>query len=102
VRVIINNEVDMCVLEEYPAVQELMTHLGDGFEYRLAAIPSTAFDIIDMEAVLLKMVNPLNPEGLFAVVNVRDGKFAGELREKFFKIWKIADCYDKMETTLRK
>lgn len=105
VRVIINNEVDMCVLEEYPAVKQLMMHPGNGFECRLAALPSTAFDIIDMETVLLKMVNPLNPEELFAVVNVRDGKFAGELREKFFKIWEIADCCDIcdiIETTLRK
>jgi sugar-specific transcriptional regulator TrmB len=102
VRVILNNEVDMCVLEEYPSVKELMTRLGDGFECRLAAIPSTAFDIIDMETVLLKMVNPLNPEELFAVVNVRDGKFAGELRKKFFTLWETADCCDEMETTPRK
>lgn len=102
VRVILNSEVDMCVLEESPAVKELMKRLGDGFECRLAAIPSTAFDIIDMETVLLKMVNPLNPEELFAVVNVRDGKLAGELRKKFFAIWETAVFCDNMETTPRK
>ena len=92
VKVILNNEVDMCALEEYPAVKQLMTYMGGKFECRLAAVPSTAFDIIDGENVLLKMVNPLNTEELFAVVNVRDIKLAGELREKFFAIWETADC----------
>lgn len=92
VKVLLNNEVDMCVLEKYPAVKQLMMYLGDKFECRLAAVPTTAFDIIDGENVLLKMVNPLDTEELFAVVNVRDSKFAGELREKFFTIWETADC----------
>ena len=92
VKAILNNEVDMCALDEYPTVKQLIMHLGGKFECRLAAVPSTAFDIIDRKTVLLKMVNPLNPEELFAVVNVRDSKLADELRDKFFAIWETADC----------
>jgi len=34
---------------------------------------------------LLQMQNPLNPDEVFAVVNIRDAKLAGELRTKFFE-----------------
>jgi hypothetical protein len=39
------------------------------------------------------MQNPLNPDELFAVVNIRDAKLAGELRAKFFTIWDTAQVY---------
>jgi len=57
-------------------------HMGKEFSCRLATIPATSFDIIDEENVLLQMLNPLNPEELFAVVNVKDKKLAEELRNK--------------------
>lgn len=40
------------------------------------------------------MQNPLNPDELFAVVNIRDVKLAGDLRTKFFTIWDKADIYN--------
>ena len=98
VKVILNKDVDMFALENYPAVKQLMLYMGGKFDCRLSAVPTTAFDIIDSENVLLKMVNPLNPEELFAVVNVRDSKLTSELRDKFFSIWETADCLDGLET----
>ncbi len=93
VKVILNKDVDFSLLEEYHAVKQLLMHQGNEFKCRLAAIPATPFDIIDGENVLLQMLNPLNPEELFAVVNIRDIKFAEELRKKFFAIWENAQEY---------
>ena len=94
VKVILNNDVDFSKLEDSPIVRKLMMHMGKEFSCRLATIPATSFDIIDEENVLLQMLNPLNPEELFAVVNVKDKKLAEELRNKFFAIWDTAEEYE--------
>ena len=93
VKIILNNGVDFDKLEDSPIVKKLMRHIGKEFNCRLATIPATPFDIIDGENVLLQMLNPLNPEELFAVVNIRDVKLAKELRNKFFAIWDKAEVY---------
>jgi len=93
VKVILNDGVDFSKLEDSPVVKKLMMHIGKEFNCRLATIPATPFDIIDEENVLLQMLNPLNPEELFAVVNVKDTKLAEELRNKFFAIWDTAEVY---------
>ncbi len=100
VKVIMSRDMDFSELVEHPAVKKLLLHMGSKFNCRLAEIPATPFDIIDGENVLLKMQNPINPEELFAVVNIRDTKLAGELRKKFFAIWEKAEpfsgnCCDK-------
>lgn len=97
VKIILNNHVDFNKLEDSPIVKKLMKHLGKEFNCRLAATPATPFDIIDEENVLLQMLNPLNPEELFAVVNIRDIKLAEELRNKFFMIWDKAELYCEKE-----
>lgn len=93
VRVILNNDVDFSQLEDLQVIKKLLKYFGTGFNCRLATIPATPFDIIDGESVLLQMLNPLNTEELFAVVNIRDAKLAGELRNKFFTIWDKAEVY---------
>ncbi|MGB8217471.1 MAG: helix-turn-helix domain-containing protein [Candidatus Methanoperedens sp.] len=93
IKIILNNDVDFSLLEEYPIVKQLLSHMGDKLNCRLAAIPATPFDIIDSESVLLQMLNPINPEELFAVVNIRETKLAEELRKKFFAIWEKAEPY---------
>jgi len=93
VKAILNNNVDFNKLEDSPIVKKLMKHIGKEFNCRLGATPATPFDIIDGENVLLQMLNPLNPEELFAVVNIRDIKLAEELRDKFFTIWDKAELY---------
>lgn len=93
VKVILNNSVDFNRLEDLPIIKELMRHIGKEFNCRLATIPATPFDIIDGENVLLQMLNPLNPDELFAVVNIRDANFAKDLRDKFFTIWDKAEIY---------
>jgi len=93
VKAILSKDVDFSVLEDYPAIKKLLANMGDKFNCRLAAIPATPFDIIDSENVLLQMLNPINPEELFAVVNIRDTKLAEELRKKFFTLWEKAESY---------
>jgi len=93
VKAILNDGVDFSKLEGSPIVTKLLKHLGKEFNCRLATVPTTPFDIIDGENVLLQMQNPLNPEELFAVINIRDSKLAGELKTKFFTIWDTAKVY---------
>jgi HTH-type transcriptional regulator, sugar sensing transcriptional regulator len=93
VKVILSNDVDFNKLENSPMIKKMMRYIGKEFNCRLATIPATPFDIIDGENVLLQMLNPLDPEELFAVVNVRDAKLAKELRNKFFMIWDKAEVY---------
>jgi hypothetical protein len=81
VKAILNDGVDFSKLEGSPIVKKLMKHLGKEFQCKLATVPTSPFDIIDGENVLLQMQNPLNPDELFAVVNIRDAKLAGEAED---------------------
>ncbi len=98
VKAILNKDVDFTVVEDSSGIKKLMAHMGNEFNCRLAAIPATPFHIIDRESVLLQMLNPLAPDELFAVVNIRDTKLAEELREKFFTIWEKAETYSGKNT----
>lgn len=93
VKAILNQEVDFSELEDSSTIKNLLMHMGTGFNCRMAAIPATPFHIIDRENVLLEMLNPLSPDELFALINIRDAKLAEELREKFFTIWENAEPY---------
>ncbi len=93
VKAILNQQVDFSELEESSTIKNLLMHMGTGFNCRMAAIPATPFHIIDRENVLLEMLNPLSPDELFALINIRDSKLAEELREKFFTIWENAEPY---------
>src|SRR5574341_1503211 len=79
VKVIFNKDVDISSLVDLPAIKQLFMHRGDKFNARLAAIPSTPFNVIDGETVILRTQDPLNPEELSAVANIRDTKLAEEL-----------------------
>ena len=93
IKAILNREVDFSELEDFSTIKNLLTHLGCEFNCRLAAIPATPFHIIDRESILLEMLNPLAPNELFTVINIRDTKLAEELRKKFFAIWEKAEIY---------
>ncbi|MFX0124270.1 MAG: TrmB family transcriptional regulator [Candidatus Hodarchaeota archaeon] len=47
----------------------------------------TAFDIIDGEKILLKVMNPVNPDEFFAWIFVWQKKLAMELKPKFQELW---------------
>jgi len=93
VKVILNKDMDFSLIEDSPVIKKLLQHMGRELNCRLATIPSTPFDIIDGENVLLSMLNPLKPDEVFAVVNIKDTKLAEELRKKFYAIWENAGNY---------
>ncbi|MFX0173830.1 MAG: TrmB family transcriptional regulator [Candidatus Hodarchaeota archaeon] len=47
----------------------------------------TAFDLIDDEKVLIKVMNPVNPDEFFAWIFVWQKKFAMDLKPKFQELW---------------
>ena len=94
VKVILNRDVDFSEIEDSSAIKNLLVHIGSELNCRFAAIPATPFHIFDRESVILQMLNPLAPDELFAVVNIRDTKLAEELRMKFFAIWEKAEPFD--------
>lgn len=62
----------------------------NGAEVRRTQLTPTAFDIIDNEKILLKVMNPVKPDEFFAWIFVWQKKFASELRPKFQELWKSA------------
>jgi sugar-specific transcriptional regulator TrmB len=48
---------------------------------------TTAFDIIDNEKVLIKVMNPVKPDEFFAWIFVWQKTFAEELKGKFIELW---------------
>lgn len=93
VKAILNKEVDFSEVEGSSTVRDLIMHMGTGFNCRLAAVPATPFHIIDRENVMLEMLNPLDPDELFALINIKDAQLAQELTNKFFTIWEKAQPY---------
>ena len=62
----------------------------DRAEVKRTQLTPTAFDIIDDEKILLKVMNPVNPDEFFAWIFVWQRKFAMELKPKFQELWNNA------------
>jgi sugar-specific transcriptional regulator TrmB len=56
-------------------------------ELRHTQISTSAFDIIDREKVVMKIMNPVEPDEFFALIFIWQTKFAMELKEKFQELW---------------
>ncbi|MFX1286340.1 MAG: TrmB family transcriptional regulator [Promethearchaeota archaeon] len=61
--------------------------LLDKAEVKRTQLTPTAFDIIDGEKILLKVMNPVNPDEFFAWIFVWQKKLAMELKPKFQELW---------------
>ena len=64
--------------------------LLDGAEVKHTQLTPTAFDIIDDEKILLKVMNPVKPDEFFAWIFVWQKKLAIELKPKFQELWSNA------------
>ncbi|UCG03803.1 MAG: TrmB family transcriptional regulator [Candidatus Heimdallarchaeota archaeon] len=64
--------------------------LLDRAEVKRTQLTPTAFDIIDDEKILLKVMNPVNPDEFFAWIFVWQKKLAINLKPKFQELWKDA------------
>ena len=51
---------------------------------------TTAFDVMDNEKVIVKVMNPVKPDEFFAWIFVWQKKFAEELQQKFEEMWSDA------------
>ncbi len=99
VKALLNKDVEF-EFEHCPVLQQLVIHLGS--DIKLAAIRTTPFILIDRQNIMLNVLNPLNPDEIFAVINIKDVKLAEELREKFFTIWNEAEVYaEKKEADIQ-
>lgn len=75
------------VIERYE--RHLLDH--DDFEVRTSEALQGSFYLIDEGEVCIEVPNPLDPEGLFALIDLKDAEFAGNLREAFRPRWEEAD-----------
>ncbi|MFB6125665.1 MAG: TrmB family transcriptional regulator [Halanaeroarchaeum sp.] len=64
----------------------------DNFEVRVAASTVDGnITIVDDREVCLEVLNPLDPDESFALINLKDTGFAGEVTDVFDPIWSAAD-----------
>lgn len=75
--------------------EEYLTSVAHHFllekvEAKRTEVTPTAFDIIDNEKILLKVMNPVNPDEFFAWIFVWQKKLAMELKPKFQELWTSA------------
>jgi hypothetical protein len=60
------------------------------FDLRLTSVQTHPFTVIDREKVILKVVNPTNPEEMLAVIYLWQEGLAKTLRAEFETIWDSA------------
>ncbi len=73
--------------EEYLTSIAKFFDVLDRAEVKYCLKCTTAFDIIDNEKVLVKVMNPVKPNEFFAWIFVWQKKFAEELKTKFQELW---------------
>ncbi|MHA2227470.1 MAG: TrmB family transcriptional regulator [Candidatus Hodarchaeales archaeon] len=90
IRILISGVKPRSLEEEYLNSIGLFFEILDRVEIKHTRITTTAFDIIDDEKVLLKVMNPVKPDEFLAWIFVWQKKFAMELKPKFRELWKNA------------
>ncbi|UCE13204.1 MAG: hypothetical protein JSV04_13580 [Candidatus Heimdallarchaeota archaeon] len=73
--------------EEYVGTMAKFFEVIDKAEVKHTQLNPMAFDIIDDEKVLLKVMNPVKPDEFFAWIFVWQKKIALELKTKFQELW---------------
>jgi sugar-specific transcriptional regulator TrmB len=73
--------------EEYMASIAKFFDVFDRKIVRYCLKCTTAFDVIDNEKVIVKVMNPVKPDEFFAWIFVWQKKFAEELEPKFQEMW---------------
>jgi hypothetical protein len=61
------------------------------FDCRISADVTGSFTVIDGSEVCIEVPHPLHEEGTFAMIDLKDREFAGEIREEFRPRWSDAD-----------
>jgi len=87
IKVLLSGVSPGSIEEEY---MDSITEFFDSFDRRIVRYClecSTAFDVIDGEKVIVKVMNPVKPDEFFAWIFVWQKKFAEELLPKFQEMW---------------
>ncbi|WP_101294627.1 TrmB family transcriptional regulator [Halegenticoccus soli] len=93
--------VSVSVLLSPELVGTLPPSVGERYEERLSDHPSFAvrtaeavtgtFNLIDDTEVCIEVPNPLNPEEVFAMIDLKDAEFASNVRDVFDPRWEDAE-----------
>lgn len=97
----VDRGIDVSVLMTPQVVSTLPESVGDRYRERLSEHPSFSvrttgdldgtFNIIDGVEVVLQVSNPLRPGEVFAVIDLKDPAFAGDIYEEFLPRWEDAE-----------
>ncbi len=97
----IERGVEVSVLMTPGVVSTLPESVGDRYRDRLSEHPAFSvrttedldgtFNIVDGVEVVLQVSNPLQPGEVFAVIDLKDPAFAGNVYEEFLPRWEDAD-----------
>jgi sugar-specific transcriptional regulator TrmB len=63
----------------------------DDFEVRVAPTIDGNVTIVDGREVCLEVINPVEPDESFALIDLKDASFATEVTEAFDPVWRNAD-----------
>jgi len=93
--------VDVSVLMTPELVDSLPSSVGEryldelvdhpDFAVRTAPDLSGTFELIDDVEVCIEVPNPLDPAEAFAMIDLKDPEFAGDVREMFGPTWEAAE-----------
>ncbi len=89
-RILLSGVTPGSLEEEYMASIAKFFDVFDRKVVRYCLKCTTAFDIIDNEKVIVKVMNPVKPDEFFAWIFVWQKKFAEELKPKFDEMWSNA------------
>ena len=99
----IERGVSVSILMTPELVDTLPESVGDRYRERLADRPSFEVriadgvagtcNLIDDVEVCVEVSNPLHPGEAFAMINLKDAEFAGNLRSAFDRRWATADAF---------
>lgn len=66
----------------------------DGFEVRTSDTVDGTFNLIDDVEVCVEVPNPMDPEALFAMIDLKDPDFAADVSTAFEPTWEVAEPFE--------
>jgi sugar-specific transcriptional regulator TrmB len=99
----VDRGVDVSLLIEPTLVESLPPGVGgryterlvdhDAFAARMGSKLSGTFELIDDVEVCIEVPNPLDPGEAFAMIDLKNAEFAGNVREMFDPKWEAAEPF---------
>ncbi len=87
------------VLAELPARNVAQHHSRlreyENFDVRTLETIDWTFTLLDRTEVCIAVPNPMDPTQSFAMIDLKDSTFAGDLREEFLTQWQQAEPFER-------